>query len=215
MAWVLWQNTADFADRDQYAGTAQHAGRHPLARWAAALPAQAIVLLIAAFVGMTASGVFINLRLNKANDLAPAVAKVKADLPENVHLVSLGPVAHRFAYFYGQPIRELDWPACQNDLPADVEYFCFDEHLGDNPLRRFNGRGRKWDRTLGLLPFEWEAVERIPCDPILHGKATTTVVVARVVRRADEQPEASQTAEHTGGGTLLDHDDPAPTIVDR
>lgn len=139
-----------------------------------------ILLLLVALLGVTYDGVFLNMRLNKANDLAPVVAELRGQMPPGVRLVSFGPISHRFAYFYGRPIPEVDWPASEDDAPPVGSYFCFDKHQGDNPLKRANGRGRKWARTLGTLPFDWEEVAVIPCDPIRRSKTATTVVVGRV-----------------------------------
>ncbi len=132
-------------------------------------------------LGITYDGVFINLRLNKANDLAPVLAELRERLPPDAHLVSFGPISHRFAYFYGEPIRELDWPESYEDVTPEATYFCFDLHQGDNPLKRANGRGRKWARTLGTLPFAWEQIDKIPCDPIRRDKTSTTVVIGRIL----------------------------------
>lgn len=154
-----------------------------------------VLLLLVALLGLTYDGVFLNLRLNKSNDLAPVVAELRKEMPPDARLVSLGPISHRFAYFYGQPIPEVDWPETPDESPAAGSYFCFDKHQGDNPLKRANGRGRKWARTLGTLPFEWEEVAVIPCDPISRKKTATTVVVGQVgakspIRTAHESTPA-------------------------
>jgi 4-amino-4-deoxy-L-arabinose transferase-like glycosyltransferase len=141
------------------------------------------VLTIATLLGTVYTGLLLNIKARDVNDLTPDVAALKAELPHADKLVSFGPVAHRFAYFYGEPIRELPWPTDAAALPAGCEYFCFEQHRGDNQRVRFNGRGRTWNTTPGSLPFEWQQVAWVPCDPNQRVNPTISVVVGRIVAK--------------------------------
>ena len=79
-------------------------------------------------------------------------------LPAGAKLVSLGPVDHRFIYFYDEDVREDRWPMAVSDLSEDVDYFCFTRDTSDTPESRASGRGRRWTTTPGTLPFVWEEV---------------------------------------------------------
>ena len=139
-------------------------------------------------MGSFEAGLMQSLQAASLNDIAPEVAQLRADLPHGVPLVSFGPVAHRFAYYYGQPIRELAWPAEMAQLPSDVEYFCYEQHAGDSAQVRASGRGRTWSSTSGTLPFRWEQVAWIPCDPHNRQRPIISVVVGRVVSRCPIHP---------------------------
>ena len=142
------------------------------------------VVCLTLVLGLTYCGVVIDTKLATSNDLRPSMAKLWTELPHPDKLVSFGPIAHRFAYEYGSPIVELPWPESPTSDSKDFEYFCFDEHPGDTPERRFNGRGRVWGVTAGTLPFAWEEVARIPCDPHQREQHDVTVVVGRVSKPA-------------------------------
>jgi 4-amino-4-deoxy-L-arabinose transferase-like glycosyltransferase len=174
VALVMWVHTAEPGDRQRFPA---------LDHWRRrlnGLSPQAAMLTLVALLGLTQTGVLHNLRLNKANDLQPIAAKLHATFPPGFKLVSLGPIAHRFAYFYGEPIREVRWPSYADETPENLTYFCFDLHAGDNVWFRNDGRGRQWTKTLGILPFTWEPVMVIPCDPQRKQNADTTVIVGRV-----------------------------------
>jgi hypothetical protein len=96
--------------------------------------------------------------------------------------VSFSPIEHRFAYYYGGPIAELDWPTAIGDLPAELEYFCFMRNPGDTAERRAAGRGRTWTTTPGTLPFAWLELDAICVERRLRDEPQRTVVLGRVVR---------------------------------
>jgi hypothetical protein len=124
------------------------------------------------------------------------VAVAKAALPAPEQVVSFGPIFHRFAYFYGHTIPEIDWPTTPDDVPDDLDYFCFDQRPEDTPQRRVNGRGRVNEFTPGTLPFEWEEIARIPCGRSLRDDPRFCVIIGRVKRDATGQPLAARpTAE--------------------
>ena len=136
---------------------------------------------IAAFTTLANAGAIFNARASSANDLDPEVAAVKARLAAG-ELVSLGRVYHRFAYAYDEPIRQVPWPLAADELPGDVTYFCFDRRPGDTDELRAASDDRTPLTTPGKLPFEWEVVAEIPCDPVNREVHHRTVVVGRVRR---------------------------------
>jgi hypothetical protein len=111
-------------------------------------------------------------------------------------MVSLGRVYHRFAYSYQTPIRQLPWPVEPDDLPQGVTYFCFDRRPGDTPEDRAGNDDRLGAHTPGTLPFAWEKIAEIPCDPVKRAQAQRSVVIGRVRRdvRVAEQPDATRPA---------------------
>ncbi len=143
---------------------------------------QVAILALCGFLAMGQSGLYLNMRLQGANDLEPAVAELKQRFIDD-ELVSLGRVYHRFAFVYDRQIRQVDWPVAASDLPADVEYFCFDRRPGDTPESRSGSDGRLPMSTPGTLPFEWEEVAEIPCDPVQREVHNRTVVIGRRLPR--------------------------------
>ncbi|MEX0677995.1 MAG: glycosyltransferase family 39 protein [Pirellulales bacterium] len=139
------------------------------------------ILTLAAFLGLAQSGAMINARLRAANDLDPAIARLKQRLAD-CELVSLGRVYHRFAYAFDAPIRQIPWPAAAADLPRGVTYFCFDRRPNDTAVSRSTSDGRLSGKTPGTLPFEWDEVARIDCDPVHRQVYSRTVVIGRVRR---------------------------------
>lgn len=127
---------------------------------------QAGVLAIAAFVGLTYSGVVINARMNTSQDVAGAVARLKAELEDRMapgqRLVSFGRAHHLFAYHYRDPIERHDWPRAPGDVREDVVYFCFVSHHQPGPL-----------------PFEWETVAVVSCDRNRHPEPQCKVIIGR------------------------------------
>ncbi len=153
------------------------------------------ILAISALLGSLQVVVMLSVKARALNDLSPDVAALRAQLPAAGNMVSFGPIAHRFAYYYGDPIRELPWPTDTAQLPADLEFFCFEQHAGDSPERRHSGRGRTWKWTPGSLPFRWEQVAWIPCDPNRRENPTISVVVGRAI--GDRPIADHQTGEST------------------
>jgi 4-amino-4-deoxy-L-arabinose transferase-like glycosyltransferase len=135
--------------------------------------AQIAVLTVAAFMGFAYAGAMVNSRVHGSNDLTPAIARLKRQLADPGQLVSLDRVYHRFAYEYGTPIRQIAWPAAAADVPSHCAYFCFDYLPNDlNQIRALSG-----------LPFEWDVVDQIHCDPV-HRDVPQRIVVVGRVRRA-------------------------------
>jgi hypothetical protein len=143
---------------------------------------QIAIITLAGFVSLSYVGAVINSRSNGANDLNPAIARLKLQLPDPAKLVSLGRVYHRFTYCYETPIRQVPWPLAAAELPPEVTYFCFDRRQGDNDRIRSAGDDRFLTTTSGTLPFEWETVAEIRCDPVRRDQHVRTVVIGRVCR---------------------------------
>ena len=140
------------------------------------------ITAIASMVGLAATGLMINVHVAHWNDLTETVAELKEELPPGAKLVSLSPIEHRFAFYYGTPITQLDWPNTIDELPPDVEYFCFMRNPGDSANRRMSGRGRSWTTTPGTLPFAWEEIASIYSERQISGDRPRSVVLGRVVR---------------------------------
>jgi 4-amino-4-deoxy-L-arabinose transferase-like glycosyltransferase len=139
------------------------------------------VLSLAAFMAVAHTGMLVNQRAKKSHDIDPLVTQLKQQL-EDGRLISLGRVYHRFAYEFDEPIPQVDWPIESSDLPADVEYFCFDRRPGDTPESRSGSDARVPFSTPGTLPFAWEEITTIPCDPVQREVHNRSVVIGRVVR---------------------------------
>lgn len=157
---------------------------------------QIAILALCGFLTIAHCGLFINLRVRGANDLEPTVAELRQRVVRG-ELVSLGRVYHRFAFVYDEPIRQVDWPLEPADMPADVEYFCFDRRPGDTLESRSGSDGRVPTSTPGTLPFAWEEVVEISCDPVQRDVHNRTVVIGRRVRPRMLANVPSETRENS------------------
>jgi 4-amino-4-deoxy-L-arabinose transferase-like glycosyltransferase len=137
------------------------------------------VTALAAIAG-TAAAVVMNVNIVRWSDPAAAVAEIR-QIVASAPLVSLTPIDHRFAYYYGAPIAELPWPRGVDDLPPDVEYFCFMRHPADTAQSREAGRGRTWTTTPGTLPFAWEEVATLCVERRIRDYPQRMLVLGRVV----------------------------------
>jgi 4-amino-4-deoxy-L-arabinose transferase-like glycosyltransferase len=126
---------------------------------------QVLVLGGAAWLGLIYTGLVIPFVARKSEDAAPAVARLKEQLPRSQRLVSFGPVSHLFAYLYRDPIPLVSGPAQMDRLEGGTDYFCFDR-LADEPVN---------------LPFAWEEVAAITCDRYRTPIPQHKVVVGRRV----------------------------------
>jgi hypothetical protein len=140
------------------------------------------VAAIASIVGLATTGLMINVDVAHWNDMTVAVADLKDKIPAAENLVSFSPIEHRFAFYFGDPIPELNWPLQVNDLPPKVDYFCFMRNPGDTAASRASGRGRTKTTTPGTLPFAWEEVASIYSEREVSGERPRSVVLGRVVR---------------------------------
>ncbi len=113
--------------------------------------------------------------------------------------MSLGRIYHRFAFAYDKPIRQVPWPLAVDELPDDVTYFCFDQRPGDTDALRAASDDRTPLTTPGKLPFAWDVVAEIPCDPAQRSVHHRTVVVGRTSRSAATPELAAQRKELAAG----------------
>ncbi len=138
-------------------------------------------LALVAWLGFLYCGVVMHVQRPGTNDITTQMQEVRETLGDEP-LVSLGPVFHRFAYYYKTTIPEHPWPLSTQELSGQVTYFCFDVVPSATPEVRSMGRGRSWELTHGTLPFEWQEVARVVCDPRVSDTPRRTVVIGRVVR---------------------------------
>ncbi len=157
---------------------------------------QLAVAALSGFLGLTYCGVVVNVRVNGGNDLSPSVAEIKGRLPRDARLVSLNRIYHRFAYCYGEPIAVVPWPTSAADMPGDVEYFCYDLHPGyfDPPD---SSRTTDLPGATARLPFEWDRIGRITCDPVKRENPHSTVVIGRIRRAAMPTLATANRAAHS------------------
>lgn len=140
------------------------------------------IVSVALVAGIGATGLIINVNAACWIDPTDAVANLKHQLPPGTCLVSFSPIEHRFAYYYGDSITEIDWPQNVDQLPPGVDYFCFMRQPGDTAKARAAGRGRTWYKTPGTLPFDWQEIMSICVERQVYDDSPRTVVLGRVVR---------------------------------
>ena len=137
------------------------------------------LLAVAAFLGLSYTGIMINIQANISEDSAAAVAKVKGNLPPGTQLVSLGRLDHVFTFHYRDAIPVVPWPQTANALPDDAEYFCFSPE----------------GSPAGELPFAWEKIAVVSCDRNHLPEPQRTVVIGRRLDTATARTQ--QLAEPT------------------
>jgi hypothetical protein len=141
------------------------------------------VVAIAIISGTGIAGFMVNANVARWINPSDDIADLKKQLPPGTSLASFSPIEHRFAYYYGDPIAELDWPLSDADIPQGVTYFCFMRQPGDTAEARAAGRGRSWYKTPGTLPIEWEEITSICVErQIYKGEPPRKVVLGRIVR---------------------------------
>lgn len=166
-------------------------------RTAGALAVEIGVLTVAGLLGLAYLGPVMNVVERKSNDMTDAVAQFKALVPDPAHLVSLGSIHHRFVWYYGAPIKRLPWPLTPDDLPAGVTYFCIEWSLGDTAQWRSFGPGLPEPPVQGVLPFAWQQVAFLVCDPDKSDSPASGVILGRVLPagQAAGQSAAAHTAQ--------------------
>jgi hypothetical protein len=125
--------------------------------------ARAMILLVAGFFGLSATGPLMNSRLKAAANTSAEIAALRERLPAGTHLVSFGKLHHRFTYYFHDLVELRDTPQTAADTDPDVEYFCL-------PLR---------PRDRAQLPFEWEPIATISCDRSTRADPDNRVVIGR------------------------------------
>ncbi len=139
-------------------------------------------LAVVCLLGLAYTGPVMNVFERRANDMALPVAEFKHLVPTAENIVSLGPIHHRFAWYYGAPIKRLAWPMKPADLPPDVTYFYMEWSYGDTPEWRSMGPGLFDPPTPGTLPFKWEKIAFLSCDPDQNNNPHSGVILGRVIR---------------------------------
>lgn len=139
------------------------------------------ILAVSMLAAVGVVGLMVNVNRARWNDPSSTVSEFRRHLPTGANLVSFTPIEHRFAYYFDAPITEFDWPRAIDDLPSDVDYFCFMRFPGDTAESRAAGRGRSWYTTPGTLPFAWEELKAASVDRRVDANAMV-VVLGRVVR---------------------------------
>jgi 4-amino-4-deoxy-L-arabinose transferase-like glycosyltransferase len=126
--------------------------------------AQAAVLTLAAFMGLTYTGVVVSVQTQTSNHPWEAIARVRELIPPGERLMSFGQVHHLFAYYYGEPIELQKLGKSRRATPMSGSYFCFavDPHY-----------------TPPIIPFEWETVAEISCERTHSPHPANKVVVGR------------------------------------
>jgi 4-amino-4-deoxy-L-arabinose transferase-like glycosyltransferase len=130
---------------------------------------RAAIFTVAAFCGLTYTGIAVNYLVTSTNDIAGAVAHLKQQLPPGEKLVSYGLLHNIFTYHYQQPIEPRDWPEDGGSVVAEGTYFCYAEN-------------RHWGRH--EPPFAWEKVAEIVCDRMPSNDPGDVVVVGKRVQPA-------------------------------
>lgn len=110
----------------------------------------AVVLGLAAFMGLSISGVAVNSLKSSDPQAGIEVALLKERLPKDTRLVSFGQVETMFTYHWRQPVQlvAVCLPQNADRLPHDCDYFCFNVAAGEKPT----------------LPFAWRQDAAISCD---------------------------------------------------
>ncbi len=141
------------------------------------------VIAIAIVAGTGIAGFMVNVNVARWINPAGEIAELRNQLPPGTYLASFSPIEHRFAYYYGAPVTELDWPLSEADIPQSLTYFCFMRQPGDTAKSRAAGRGRSWYKTPGTLPFEWEEINSVCVErQVYEGEPPRRVVLGRIIR---------------------------------
>ena len=121
------------------------------------------VLSVAIFLGLTSTGVRSNVLIRISEPTAKAVADLKQHLPADAQLVSIGPIHHLFAYYYGDPIPIISYSTQGNALPVIGGYFC---------------SGTDYSPPVEVN-FPWEKIAVISCERRHKPRPRMVVVVGR------------------------------------
>jgi 4-amino-4-deoxy-L-arabinose transferase-like glycosyltransferase len=126
--------------------------------------AQAGVFTLAAFMGLTYTGVVVSVQSRISNNPWTAIATIRELIPPGERLMSFDPVHHLFAYYYAEPIELQRLGKNRLATPMSGSYFCFavDPHY-----------------TRPIIPFAWETVAEISCERTQSEHPASKVVVGR------------------------------------
>ena len=122
------------------------------------------IFAVAGFMGLSYSGVVVDMQIQSSNDPSAEIVSVRQMLPPGEHLVSFGSIHHLFAFYYQQPI-ELH-KLIDHEVPFDTKatYFCFSEGLNVEKIE---------------IPFAWDRIAVISCERVRSSSPSGTVVVGK------------------------------------
>lgn len=164
-------------------------------RWSLSAGAMAL----AGFLGLSYTGVVVDVQAHVANDPSADVTSIRKMLPPGERLVSFGLVHHLFAYYYAEPI---EFHALDNHVaPMDVAatYFCYAEDPGfETPA----------------IPFAWERVAEISCERAQSARPLAKMVIGRRVSAA-ALSEPSRRRTPSAGGPILQSSKPSTDATQR
>jgi hypothetical protein len=92
------------------------------------------------------------------------VAAARRVLPDDATLYSLYHVDHGFAFYLGREVKLIEWSETRDELPDDVEYFCFRSH--------------DW-RFAETFSFAWEPIAFVHSQTHAGEEFPKLVVIAR------------------------------------
>ena len=119
-------------------------------------------LTVAALLGLSYIGVVVNIFVATRHPIADEIAAVTASFPNDVQLVSIGPVDDVFLYWYGKPIKQLPASEGLGHKEPPWTYFC----MGDGPnMPAFDMPYEK----LGVVSME-QAYSENPHEVVIIGR---------------------------------------------
>ena len=149
--------------------------------------AEAGVLTLAAFMGLTYTGLVVSVQSRNSNQPWAEIAAVRDLIPPGERLMSFDPVHHLFAYYYDEPIELQKLGKSRLATPSAGTYFCFAVDPGF---------------TRPIIPFAWETVAEISCERTRSPRPASKVVVGRRISSlARSEPSPADDDSHSGGQT--------------
>ena len=134
---------------------------------------------------MIFAGLIVNVVISRGRPLAQYVAEVKQQLPEGAELVSIGPADPTFAFFYGEPIRQLPCEPAELEGQAGWTYFCVD--LRDSRVE---------------CDFPYEEVAVVNCEPHDSPHPLGRVLIGRRLWPERDLPTASTASRPDSPATI-------------
>jgi hypothetical protein len=127
------------------------------------------VLALAGFLGLSYTGVVVNVQVRTSNDPSPQVASLGDLIPSDQPLVSFGHVHHLFAYYYAKPIEFKPLDAQGRPVDDTATYFCFSLDPGF---------------VAPTISFPWEMLAEVSCDRARSEHPRARVIVGKRVMAA-------------------------------
>ena len=122
------------------------------------------IFAVAGFMGLTYSGVVVDMQIQTSNDPSAEVVSVRQMVPPGERLVSFDRIHHLFAFYFQRPI-ELH-KLTDHEVPFDTKatYFCFSEGPNVEKIE---------------IPFAWDRIAVISCERVRSNSPPATVVVGK------------------------------------